>query len=104
VGPFLARDTPRDQPVTFVEPGVIVEIPTTLYALPYAPRVAKRLASAPPARAGAEARLFAPMQASFERKLDFLRAKDPEVEDTAPFHWTALAGLPRLLGELGVRA
>ncbi|MGD9883841.1 hypothetical protein [Reyranella sp.] len=103
VGPFLARDTPRDQPVAFIEPGIIIEIPTTLYALPFSPRVAKRLGLAPPARAIAEARLFAQMQASFERNLDFLLHKDPEVEDPRPFHWTDLAALPALLDELGVR-
>lgn len=100
VGPFLVRDTPRDQPVEFIQPGIIVEIPTTLYALPFLPRVVKRLGMAPPARTVAEARLFAQMQASFERNLDFLLHKDPEVEDARPFHWTDLAELPELLERL----
>ncbi|WP_395709103.1 hypothetical protein [Reyranella sp.] len=102
-GQFLARDTPRDERVEFIQPGIIVEIPTTLYALPFSPRVAKRLRLAPPARAVAETRLFAQMQASFERNLDFLLHKDPEVEDAGPFHWTDLAELPELLDRLGVR-
>jgi nucleoside 2-deoxyribosyltransferase len=102
VGQFLVRDTPRDQPVAFIQPGVIVEIPTTLYALPFSPRVAKRLGLAPAARAVAEARLFAQMQASFERNLDFLLHKDPEVEEAGLFRWTDLADLPKLLDELGV--
>jgi hypothetical protein len=100
VGQFLVRDMPRDQPVEFIQPGIVVEIPTTLYALPFSPRVMKRLGMAPHARTVAEARLFAQMQASFERSLDFLLHKDPEVEDARPFHWTDLAGLPELLDRL----
>ena len=81
-------------------PGEIVSL---LRILPFSPRVAKRLRLAPPARAVAETRLFAQMQASFERNLDFLLHKDPEVEDAGPFHWTDLAELPELLDRLGVR-
>lgn len=104
IGQFLVRDTSRDHPVEFIQPGIIVEIPTTLYALPFLPRVVKRLGLASPASTLAEARLFAQMQASFERTLDFLLHEDPEVEDARLFHWTDLADLPELLGRLGVRA
>ena len=102
VGPFLARDKPSNEPVEFIQPGVIVEIPTTLYALPFSLRFKKRLALATPAEAAAEAWLLSQMQASFERNLGALLREDKEVQDAGPFHWTDLADLPKLLDELGV--
>lgn len=101
-GQFLAYDTPRDEPVEFIQPGVIVEIPTTLYALPFSPRVEKRLRLSPD-DPDAEERLLRHMQASFERTLAFLLHRDREIENRRPFRWANLEELPALLAPFARR-
>jgi hypothetical protein len=123
-GLFLARTDNPDNPMT---PGVIVEIPTALYPLQFAPRVrridrpaaqgARPTASATTRAERMEAdpgdpdelrrrlrqRRFAEMIASFRRTLEFQMRKD-QVDDLLDrrYHIIALADLEGRLRQLGL--
>jgi len=103
-GQLLIYDGPREGPVEFVEPGVLIEVPTTLYALQYSPRVRRWNSPGIPRHIGDahRQRLLNEMQAAFERNLQYQLRAEPEAGRHIPFYFVSIAELPEQLRKLGV--
>lgn len=99
---FLARITPPGAPVQFIEPGIIVEIPTTLYALPFSPRFKKRLDLDRALRSDRAEQLLQQMLASFEDNLDYHIVAEQDAGGRDRFMMIDLVELPDVLERLGV--
>jgi hypothetical protein len=103
-GRFVVRDTPRGQPIEFIEPAIIIDIPTTLYALQFSPRI-RRLHSLGPGRFDAvrdarRRRLLELMRHSFERNLRYQLEQETDRSLHSRFHLLDLAGLPAELNRV----
>ena len=83
----------------FLKPGVMIEIPTTLYALQYSPRV-RRLDAQPrgaQVTSGRRTRLLQLMLDSFGRNLDYQIHVDPNAVVASRIHYVAVSSLQREL-------
>ena len=104
---FLCRIQPDDS-LEIVEPGVVIEIPTTLYALQYSPRVL-RIDDGPAVQGGAvldrlRQRRYANMLDRFTRIMGhFLRRGDAKGRERQ-VHFVPFAELPALLQTLAAEA
>jgi hypothetical protein len=105
-GFMLAYAGAKDEPVRFVEPGIMVDMPTTLYALDYSPRVQKlnRLSSVLPHKAlrARKRTMLRDMLAAFERNLNYQLAQERPPARMDAFRIVDVAGLEPALREMGV--
>ncbi len=105
-GQFLVRIGKPGDAVTFVEPGIVVDTPTTLYALQFSPRVRRlnRLSGTPlqPSLEVRRKRLLDRMQASFERNLYYQLEQEMDPARIRRFRNIDLNELPDVLREIGV--
>lgn len=104
-GQLLAYPGAESDPVEFVEPGILIDIPTTLYALQYSPRVLRLNKSRAP-RDIIEARkklLLQQMLASFDVNLRYQLNQEPGAGRKMPFYFVSIAELPEQLRKLGVK-
>ena len=96
-GQFLARVGKRGEPVDFVNPAIVVDTPTTLYALQFSPRVRKLYGSAGSAREERRKRLLDQMQAAFDRNLDYQLQQEMDQALNNRFRLIDLEDLPATL-------
>jgi hypothetical protein len=100
-GQFLAYLDKPGAAIRFIEPAIVVDTPTTLYALPFSPRIRKlnRL-SGPPLKQRRK-HLLDQMQASFSRNLDFQLEQEMDQAHIDRFRLIDLADLKATLKEFG---
>lgn len=103
-GQLLAYPGADSEPVKFVEPGILIDIPTTLYALQYSPRVLRLNKSRAPREIieGRKKLLLQQMLTSFDVNLRYQLNQEPGAGRTMPFYFVSIAELPEQLRKLGV--
>jgi len=105
-GFMLAYAGAKNEPVRFVEPGIMVDMPTTLYALDYSPRVQKlnRLSGvlAHEALRARKRTMLRDMLAAFERNLNYQLAQERPPARMDAFRIIDVARLEPALRDLGV--
>lgn len=105
-GFMLAYAGVKDEAVRFVEPGIMVDMPTTLYALEYSPRVQKlnRLSGILPHEAlrARKRTMLRNMLAAFERNLNYQLEQERPPARMNAFRIVDVTGLEPALREMGV--
>jgi hypothetical protein len=101
-GKLLVHDTAEADRTSVVEPGILIDMPATLYALQFSPRVRRLNAqmTALPVVETLKQRLLTQMQESFKHNLDYQFRMEPDAGMAPPFRFVAIGQLEDTLKQL----